>query len=140
VRRYRAPFVLEGGAFYTDGQGTVLTTEGPVLDPARNPGATRARFEQVASDYLGASSVLWLTAFPDRDTDGHIDGIAQYARPGAVLLLVPDDRGHENYGYATENLDRLAGATDARGRPLEVIRFGVTAAAAAAGERLEIPT
>jgi agmatine deiminase len=139
VRRYQAPFVLEGGAFFTDGQGTVLTTEGPLLDPARNPGATRERFEQVASDYLGADKVLWLTAFPDRDTDGHVDGIAQYARPGAVLLLVPDDERHENYPYAIENLSRLAGATDARGRDVEVLRFGRTAAAAAGGERLDIP-
>jgi agmatine deiminase len=136
---YQAPFVLEGGAFFTDGQGTVLTTEGPLLDPARNPGATREGFEQVASDYLGADKVLWLTAFPDRDTDGHVDGIAQYARPAAVLLLVPDDASHENYRYAIENLDRLAGAADARGRDLEVLRFGVTAAASAGGERLDIP-
>ena len=139
VHRYQAPFVLEGGAFYADGQGTVLTTEGPLLDPARNPGATREQFEQVAAGYLGADKVLWLTAFPDRDTDGHIDGIAQYARPGAVLLLVPDDHGHESHYYAIENLKRLAAARDARGRKLEVLRFGVTAAAAAGGENLDIP-
>jgi agmatine deiminase len=139
VRCYQAPFVLEGGAFYTDGQGTVLTTDGPLLDPARNPGATRDMFEQVASDYLSADKVVWLTAFPDRDTDGHVDGIAQYAAPGAVLLLVPDDAGHVNYDYAMENLRRLAGATDARGRDLQVLRFGVTAAAAAGGEIVDIP-
>lgn len=141
VHRYQAPFVLEGGAFYTDGQGTVLTTDGPLLDPARNPGATRALFERVARDYLAADKVVWLTAFPDRDTDGHVDGIAQYAGPATVLLLVPGDPGHENYGYALENLDRLAGATDARGRDLEVLTFGVTAvaAAAAAGQSVEIP-
>lgn len=139
VRRYEAPFVLEGGAFYTDGQGTVLTTEGPLLDPARNPGATRELFERVARDYLGADKVLWLTAFPDRDTDGHVDGIAQYARPATVLLLVPGDSRHENYGYALENLDRLAGAADARGRELQVLRFGVTAAANAGGQDLDIP-
>lgn len=139
VRRYEAPFVLEGGAFYADGQGTVLTTEGPLLDPARNPGATREQFERIAADYLGADTVLWLTAFPDRDTDGHVDGIAQYARPGAVLLLVPDDPGHENHPYAAENLSRLAGAADARGREIEVIRFGVTATAAAGGEIVDVP-
>lgn len=139
VRRYVPSFVLEGGAFYTDGQGTVLTTEGPLLDPARNPGATRELFEQVAGDYLGADKVVWLTAFPDRDTDGHVDGIAQYARAGTVLLLVPDDAGHANYAYAQDNLARLAGTTDARGRELEVLRFGMTAAATADGQNLDIP-
>ena len=139
VRCYRPPFVLEGGAFYSDGQGTVLTTDGPLLDPARNPAATRELFEQIAWDYLAADAVVWLTAFPDRDTDGHVDGIAQYARPGAVLLLVPEDPAHENYDYAVENLSRLAGVADARGRELEVLRFAVTATAAAGGQNVEIP-
>jgi agmatine deiminase len=139
VRCYQTPFVLEGGSFYADGDGTLVTTEGPVIDPARNPGVTRERFEQVASEYLGADLVLWLTAFPDRDTDGHIDGIAQYAGPGRLVLLVPGDRGHENYGYARENLARLAGVADARGRRLEVVPFGVTARAEAGGESVDVP-
>lgn len=138
TRYYRAPFVLEGGAFFTDGAGTLVTTEGPVLDPNRNPGASRGQFEQVVSDYLGIDLVLWLVAFPDRDTDGHVDGIAQYAGPAELVLLVPDDEEHENYGLARENLARLAGATDAQGRCLEVIQFDVTAASAD-GQRLEVP-
>ena len=139
TRYYRAPFVLEGGAFFTDGEGTLVTTEGPVLDPNRNPDASRGQFEQVASDYLGIDRVLWLVAFPDRDTDGHIDGIAQYARLAQLLLLVPGDEEHENYGYAQENLARLAGAADARGRRLEVIQFDVTATAQADGGPLDVP-
>ena len=139
TRYYRAPFVLEGGAFFTDGEGTLVTTEGPVLDPDRNPGASRGQFEQVVSDYLGIDLVLWLVAFPDRDTDGHIDGIAQYARPAGLLLLVPAEEEHENYGFARENLARLAGATDARGRRLEVIQFDVTATARAGGQPLDVP-
>ena len=138
TRYYRAPFVLEGGAFFTDGAGTLVTTEGPVLDPNRNPGASRGLFEQVVSDYLGIDQVLWLVAFPDRDTDGHVDGIAQYAGPAELLLLVPDDEEHENYALARENLARLAGATDASGRRLEVIQFDVTAASAD-GEPLGVP-
>lgn len=139
TRYYRAPFVAEGGAFFTDGEGTLVTTEGPVLDPDRNPDPSREQFEQVASDYLGIDQVVWLVAFPDRDTDGHIDGIAQYAGPAQLLLLVPGDEKHENYGYARENLARLAGAADARGRRLEVIQFDVTAAASAGGEPLDVP-
>ncbi len=139
TRYYRAPFVLEGGAFFTDGEGTLVTTEGPVLDPNRNPDVSSGQFEQVVSDYLGIDRVLWLVAYPDRDTDGHIDGIAQYARPAQLLLLVPDDEKHENYGFARENLARLAGANDARGRRLEVIQFDVTATASADGETLDVP-
>ena len=38
VRRYVAPFILEGGAFHVDGEGTLLVTEQCQLDPARNAG------------------------------------------------------------------------------------------------------
>ena len=54
---YQAPFVLEGGAFYVDGEGTLFTTQGPVLDPARNADASRELFEQVVGEYLGIEAV-----------------------------------------------------------------------------------
>jgi agmatine deiminase len=139
VRCYQAPFVLEGGSFYVDGEGTLFTTEGPVLDPARNVDASRELFEQMAAAYLGIDLVLWLVAYPDRDTDGHIDGIAQLVRPGQILLLTPAEPGHPNYLYGQQNLDRLADAVDARGRSLRVIPFGITASAPAGGESVDVP-
>ncbi len=139
TRCYQAPFVLEGGSFYVDGEGTLFTTQGPVLDPARNPAASRELFEQVVGEYLGIEVVLWLTAYPDRDTDGHIDGIAQLVRPGEILLLVPDEPGHPNFPYGRQNLDMLTGIADARGRSPRIIRFGVTASAQAGGETVDVP-
>src|SRR5260221_11156051 len=124
---------MEGGGFYTDGEGTVLTTEGPVLGPARNGAASRRMFEQIAREYLGADKVLWLVAFPDRDTDGHVDGIAQFAGPAQLLLLVPAAPGHANYAFARENIPRLAAATAARARPVDVIRLQATASARIGG-------
>jgi len=139
ARCYQAPFVLEGGSFYVDGEGTLVTTEGPVLDTARNRAASRELFEQVAAEYLAADTVLWLVAYPDRDTDGHVDGIAQMAQPGQILLLAPEDPRHPNYPFSQENLVRLAGATDARGRAIDTIPFGVTAWAQAGGEMVDVP-
>jgi agmatine deiminase len=138
-RRYPVPMIAEGGAFFADGQGTLITTEGSALDPLRNPGITKDRFERVVRDYLAADQVLWLVAFPDRDTGGHVDGIAQYIGPAELLLLTPDDPEHENYPYAAQNLARLAGATDATGRPVRVVPFGVTASADAGGEQVDVP-
>lgn len=139
VRRYTAPFVLEGGAFFVDGEGTMLTTEGPLLDPRRNPGVTKLDVERVAREYLGVESIVWLVAWPDRDTDGHVDGIAQYIGPGRIILLVPEDHGHNNYGPSRENLVRLRSGCDARGREFEVVSFGVTGSGMAGDELVDVP-
>ena len=36
------PFVLEGGAIHSDGEGTLLVTEACLLSPGRNPSMTKA--------------------------------------------------------------------------------------------------
>lgn len=128
ARCYDAPIVLEGGAFPVDGEGTFITTELPIFDPNRNPDLAKEQFERVVGDYLGVEKVVWLVAYPDRDTDGHIDGIAQYVRPGTLLLLAPDDSLDENFTFAEENLRRVNTASDARDRPIEVLPFGITGA------------
>src|SRR4030095_5767969 len=45
--RYRAPFILEGGAIHVDGQGTLLTTVECLLNPNRNPTLRRAQIESL---------------------------------------------------------------------------------------------
>lgn len=139
VRRYAAPFVLEGGAFLVDGEGTLITTEGVLLNPNRNPGLSRQEIERGLADYLGVGKVIWLQAYPDRDTDGHVDGIAQYVGPGTLVLSTPTDTASHNYSFAQENLRRLTGASDARGRPFEVLRFEPTGQCEVAGMAYEIP-
>jgi agmatine deiminase len=125
MRRYEAPMILEGGSFFVDGEGTLLTTEQCLLHPNRNPGMTRDEIERTLGDYLGVSEVIWLgTGHPlDRDTDGHVDAIAQYVRPGAVLLDVPADPSDPYHANGQENLARLKAARDAAGRSIEVVAF-----------------
>jgi agmatine deiminase len=60
IRRYRAPFVLEGGSFFVDGEGTLLTTEQCLLHPNRNPSLTREEIEEGLRSYLGVDVVIWL--------------------------------------------------------------------------------
>lgn len=139
VRRYQAPFVLEGGAFFVDGEGTLVTTEGVLLNPNRNPGMSRAEVERGLADHLGVERVVWLVAYPDRDTDGHVDGIAQYVAPATLLLETPTDPANHNSSFAPENLRRLDGCLDARGRALKTLHFEPTCLARIQETEVEIP-
>jgi agmatine deiminase len=120
--RYRAPIVLEGGAIHVDGEGTVLTTEECLLNPNRNPELSREQIERVLLDYLGAENVIWLGAgvFED-ETDGHVDNLACFARPGVVLLTWTDDEDDPQHPISRDARERLEAATDAQGRSLEVV-------------------
>jgi agmatine deiminase len=124
VDRYRAPIVLEGGSIHVDGEGTVLTTEECLLNPNRNPSLTRAQVEQALRDYLGAESVVWLgRGVYNDETDGHIDNLACFVRPGVVLLTYADDEADPQHAISVDALTRLQSATDASGRDLEVVRM-----------------
>ena len=120
--RYRAPLVLEGGSIHVDGEGSVLTTEECLLNPNRNPDRSREEIERVLRDYLGAEKVIWLGrgVFND-ETDGHVDNIACFARPGVVLLTWSEDESDPQAAISGNARERLEAATDARGRSLEVI-------------------
>ncbi|HYD29426.1 MAG TPA: agmatine deiminase family protein [Azospirillaceae bacterium] len=119
---YAAPLVLEGGAIHVDGEGTVLTTEQCLLNPNRNPHLDRGQIEELLKDHLGANTVVWLgEGYQDDETDGHVDEIAFFVRPGVVAAIVTDDPGDSNFKAFQDNLDRLKAARDARGREFEVI-------------------
>ncbi|MFF2823343.1 agmatine/peptidylarginine deiminase [Arthrobacter koreensis] len=118
--------VNEGGGFHTDGEGTVLLTETVQLDPGRNPGATRESVEAEIHARLGTSKAIWLPRGLTRDYDefgtrGHVDIVACFASPGAVLLHRQDNPAHPDHGVMQEIRAVLAAATDARGRKLELV-------------------
>jgi agmatine deiminase len=142
VRRYEAPMVLEGGSFFVDGEGTLLTTEQCLLNPNRNPELSRQQIEDVLGEYLGVQTVVWLPTgmAEDRDTDGHIDGVAQVVRPGTVMLLRPKDPADPDTPLGEANAESLARAPDARGRSFEVLEVPVTASVEVEGYgRVAIP-
>ena len=122
--RYRAPIVLEGGSIHVDGEGTVLSTEECLLNRNRNPGLSRTEIERVLCEHLGAERVLWLERGTCNDeTDGHVDNIACFVRPGVVLLSWSDDASDPQHEISLDALRRLERASDARGRSLEVVRI-----------------
>ena len=126
MRRYEAPMVLEGGSFFVDGEGTLLTTEQCLLNPNRNPDMTREQIERTLGDYLGVDHVIWLgQGHPlDRDTDGHIDAIAQYLRPGHDPARRARRPGRSRTTPTVRTTwRRLRAAHDAAGRAIEVVVF-----------------
>jgi agmatine deiminase len=122
---FSAPMILEGGSFFVDGEGTLITTEQCLLDPNRNPHLSRERIEEILSDYLGVTTVIWLPFGHSLDTgpvgtDGHVDGVAQYVAPGRVMLECPTSPESTEYERAQSNLAVLKAVTDGQGRKLVV--------------------
>ena len=119
--RYRAPFVLEGGAIHVDGQGTLITTEECLLNRNRNPDLSREQIERQLKRYLHVDQVVWLGRGVYHDeTDGHVDNICAYVRPAEVVLSWTDDRSDPQYEISRDANERLMQARDARGRRFKV--------------------
>lgn len=128
VDRYKAPFILEGGSIHTDGQGTLLTTRECLLNLNRNPQLTQSEIEGYLRDYLGVEKIIWLERGIYLDeTNGHVDNICCFLRPGEVALAWTEDRSDPQYEISRENEEILLAATDAQGRKLKVNRIPLPA-------------
>lgn len=95
----RCELILEGGSIESDGQGTLLTTAGCLLNPSRNPELKRADIEQQFSQLLGCTHQLWLDngQLSGDDTDGHIDTLARLCPGDRILYVQCDDPRDEQY-------------------------------------------
>ncbi len=122
MEQVAAPLVMEGGAFHVDGEGTLITTEQCLLNPNRNPTLWREEIERLLTAHLGIKKTIWLgQGLTGDQTDGHVDSLACFVKPGVVLALASYDSEDANYEALQDNLKRLRAATDAQGRDLEVI-------------------
>ncbi|MDQ6779585.1 MAG: agmatine deiminase family protein, partial [Candidatus Eremiobacteraeota bacterium] len=121
----RSQLVLEGGSITTDGEGTLITTEQCLLNANRNPGWTREEIEAELCAQLGATKVIWLRwgRVEDRHTDGHVDVVCMFVRPGAVIVQGCSDRSNPNHERMRSNIKTLRAAKDAKGRTLELIEL-----------------
>ncbi|MFE3074250.1 agmatine/peptidylarginine deiminase [Streptomyces sp. NPDC059247] len=123
---HSSPLVNEGGAIHVDGEGTVLLTDTVQLGPGRNPEWTRAQVEAEIHARLGTTEAIWLPHGLAADyglygTQGHVDIVAAFARPGTVLVHSQRDPAHPDFERSRTYVELLRGRTDARGRPLEVV-------------------
>ncbi len=127
------PIVLEGGGIEVNGHGLMLVTEEWLLSDTqvRNPGLTRADYEQIFAGWLGIRRTIWLGegAVGD-DTHGHIDDIARFVDADTVVLAVEDDPADDNHARSIDNLERL------EREPLRVVTIPFPRPVMMNGERL----
>jgi agmatine deiminase len=111
-----------------DGAGTLFTTEECLLNPNRNPGLTRTQIEQALQSYLNVRKIVWLGRGVYRDeTSGHVDNLVAPVKPGVVALAWTDDPQDPQYEISKDAFERLSRATDARDKPLEIVKLHIPA-------------
>ncbi len=122
------PFVLEGGAIHSDGEGTILVTESCLLSEGRNPHMSRQDIEATLCAYLGAEKVIWLPRGIWQDeTNEHVDNVCAFVRPAEVVLAWTDDENDPQYALSKACLDTLEAARDAQGRSFTVHKLPIPA-------------
>jgi agmatine deiminase len=121
--RFVTQRIMEGGAIEGNGRALVLTTEDCLLNPNRNPTATRQDMEQLLADHLSADAICWLLGqgIEGDDTDGHVDQLARFVGPTTVLAAIASDPADPQFAPLAENVRRLQAFGADSGRPLEVI-------------------
>jgi len=100
--------ILEGGSIDVNGAGALLTSEGCLLNPNRNPALSREQIEERLRDYLGVADILWLgEGIEGDDTDGHVDDLARFASERTIVTVIEENPADPNYEPLQENLARL---------------------------------
>ncbi|HHJ5407053.1 TPA: agmatine deiminase family protein, partial [Enterococcus hirae] len=76
---------------------------------------------QKLCDYLNCEKVLWLgDGIDPEETNGHVDDVACFVRPGEVACIYTEDQNSPFYEAAQAAYKRLNEMTDAKGRKLKV--------------------
>jgi agmatine deiminase len=121
IDRYKAPLILEGGSIHVDGEGTLLTTEECLLNPNRNPELSKEIIENHLKEYLNIEKILWLEKGTYEDeTNGHVDNLCCFIRPGVVALTWTKDQDDPQYEISHKAYEYLCNSTDAKGRQLVI--------------------
>jgi len=133
--------VSEGGAWQTNGEGTMLLVESVELD--RNPTMTKLQIEDEYKRVLGVTKIIWLkNGLKEEEwgklengkygigTGGHIDEFCRFVNGNTVLLAAVDAKdtiGNEiskqSYLRMEVNFRLLQQSTTADGKPFEIIRL-----------------
>ncbi len=136
VRQYSSKLIAEGGGVSVDGEGTILTTESCFPNSNRNPGWSKAEIENELLEMLGGEKVIWLPGnIEETETDGHVDGIAVFVRPGVVLIESAGNPGDEFHDIMKSNIAALENQVDAKGRNIEMVSIPEASDAVTSGDK-----
>jgi agmatine/peptidylarginine deiminase len=115
--RQAIDFALEGGAIETDGDGTLLTTWQCLHE--RHPQETREELSRKLAGWLQQERVLWLDHghLEGDDTDAHVDTLARFAAPDAIVYQACDDPADSHYPELQAMAAGIAALRTRDGRP-----------------------
>lgn len=138
---HQHPLVFEGGSITVDGMGTATTTTQCLMHPNRNPGLTQTEIEDEVCDAFGLDAVIWLPygLALDDDTDGHVDNVAAFSRPGTLLLQGCDDPDEADWVRMDVNRRVADGHPDAHGERIEAVTVPVLPFVERDGTRVAVP-
>jgi agmatine/peptidylarginine deiminase len=110
-------FALEGGAIDSDGAGTLLSTWQCMHE--RHPGIDRSTLTAKLADWLQQDRVLWLDHgyLEGDDTDAHIDTLARFAAPDAIVFQACDDPTDSHYAELQAMASEIAALRTRDGQP-----------------------
>ncbi len=125
----KVPFILEGGAIESNGEGIILTTTECLLNPNRNSELSeKSEIEAILQKELGTQKVLWLDHgyLSGDDTDSHIDTLARFADAETILYLRSRDETDEHHEALSQMEAQLQQLRDLEGKPFRLIALPMT--------------
>lgn len=113
----RIDFALEGGGIETDGAGTLLSTWRCLHE--RHPDKGRGGITATLEASLAQSRTLWLEHgyLEGDDTDAHIDTLARFAAPDAIVFQACDDPADGHFAELQAMAAEIAALRTADGKP-----------------------
>ena len=119
--RQAIDFALEGGAIETDGDGTLLTTWQCLHE--RHPQATREELSRQLAGWLQQERVLWLDhgQLEGDDTDAHVDTLARFAAPDAIVYQACDDPADSHHAELQAMAAGIAALRTRDGQPYRLV-------------------
>lgn len=116
----------EQGGLEHGGAGTMLAHASCWVNDNRNPGLSPDQIADRLGRALGSTKMIWAPGVAGADiTDYHIDSLARFVASGKILIQIDDEIDPvDPWSVAAhQTLSVLQQATDARGKPLNIVRL-----------------